>query len=177
MHAGPDGHARPAKLLASSLRHAPPDGRLATMTPTPVIMDVDTGIDDAFALMLAVRHPDVDLRAVTCVGGNTGVDQVVANTCYVLDAAGAGEIPLGRGASAPLLAHLVTAKFDDNIPLHRVSRQLERVTDRMEQMAQRFEDLQRRFETMQKLAGERAAVSPPSPGAPGPATPPAPAAP
>ena len=131
MHAGPDGHARPAKLLASSLRHAPPDGRLATMTPTPVIMDVDTGIDDAFALMLAVRHPDVDLRAVTCVGGNTGVDQVVANTCYVLDAAGAGEIPLGRGASAPLLAHPADAgRFHGGDGLGGFSRQSDRRIDR-----------------------------------------------
>ncbi len=73
------------------------------MRPTPVIMDVDTGIDDALALMFAVRHPGIDLRAVTCVGGNTGVDQVLTNTCYVLDAAGAGELPLGRGAAAPLL--------------------------------------------------------------------------
>ena len=73
------------------------------MTLTPVIMDVDTGIDDAFALMFAVRHPEIDLRAVTCVAGNAGVDQVVANTRYVLDAAGAGEIPVGRGAAAPLL--------------------------------------------------------------------------
>ena len=75
-----------------------------TPSPTPVIIDCDTGIDDAFALMFAVRHPAVDLRAVTCVSGNTGVDRVVANTRYVLDAAGAGEIPVGRGAAAPLLA-------------------------------------------------------------------------
>ena len=74
------------------------------MTVTQIIMDVDTGIDDAFALMFAVRHPDIDLRAVTCVAGNSGVDQVVANTCYVLDAAGAGDIPVGRGAATPLLA-------------------------------------------------------------------------
>ncbi len=74
------------------------------MTAVPVVMDVDTGIDDAFALLLAVRHPEIDLRAVTCVAGNTGVAQVTANTRYVLDAAGAGEIPIGRGASAPLLS-------------------------------------------------------------------------
>ncbi len=74
------------------------------MTAVPVVMDVDTGIDDAFALMFAVRHPGIDLRAVTCVAGNAPVDQVVANTCYVLDAAGAGEVPVGRGATAPLLA-------------------------------------------------------------------------
>jgi len=71
--------------------------------PVPVIMDCDTGIDDAFAVMFAVRHPGIDLRAITCVAGNSGVDRVVANTRYVLDAAGAGEIPVGRGASAPLL--------------------------------------------------------------------------
>ena len=73
------------------------------MTGVPVVMDVDTGIDDAFALMFAVRHPGIDLRAVTCVAGNCGVDHVVANTCYVLDAAGAGEVPVGRGAAGPLL--------------------------------------------------------------------------
>lgn len=71
--------------------------------PTPILMDVDTGIDDAFALLFAVRSPDLDLRAVTCVGGNTGVDQVVANTRYVLDAAGAPDIAVGRGAAHPLL--------------------------------------------------------------------------
>jgi len=70
---------------------------------TPIIIDCDTGIDDAFALMFAVRHPEIDVRAVTCVAGNAAVDQVVANTRYVLDAAGAGEIPVGRGAAAPLL--------------------------------------------------------------------------
>ena len=45
-----------------------------------MIMDCDTGIDDAFALMFAVRHPGIDLRAVTCVAGNSTVDRVVANT-------------------------------------------------------------------------------------------------
>jgi pyrimidine-specific ribonucleoside hydrolase len=74
------------------------------IVPTPIVMDVDTGIDDAFALMFAVRHPGIDLRAVTCVAGNSTVDHVVANTCYVLDAAGAGTIPVGRGATTPLLS-------------------------------------------------------------------------
>ncbi len=72
--------------------------------PIPVILDVDTGIDDALALMLAVRDPRLELRAVTCVNGNVGVDQVVANTAYVLDTAGARDIPIARGATRPLLA-------------------------------------------------------------------------
>jgi len=101
------------------------------MTPTPVIMDVDTGIDDAFALLFAVRHPGIELRAVTCVAGNTGVDQVVANTCYVLDAAGAGEIPLSRGAAAPLLvAPAEAGRFHGGDGLGGFSRQSDRRIDR-----------------------------------------------
>jgi pyrimidine-specific ribonucleoside hydrolase len=70
---------------------------------TPVVLDVDTGVDDACALLLAARHRRLDLRAVTCVAGNTGVDQVVRNTLKVLDAAGAGDVPVARGAERPLL--------------------------------------------------------------------------
>jgi pyrimidine-specific ribonucleoside hydrolase len=69
----------------------------------PVILDVDTGLDDACALLLAARHPDLDLRAVTCVGGNVGLDQVVRNTLTVLDAAGRPDVPVARGAARPLL--------------------------------------------------------------------------
>lgn len=69
-----------------------------------MILDVDTGIDDALALMLAVRHPGVNLRAVTCVAGNASLAQVVRNTLMVLDIAGAGDIPVAAGANRPLLA-------------------------------------------------------------------------
>jgi len=68
-----------------------------------VVLDVDTGVDDALALLLAVRSPHLRLRAVTCVAGNVAVDQVVANTLRVLDAAGAPEVPVARGADRPLL--------------------------------------------------------------------------
>lgn len=69
----------------------------------PVVLDVDTGVDDACALLLAARHPRLDLRAVTCVAGNTALDQVVRNTLTVLAAAGAGDVPVARGAERPLL--------------------------------------------------------------------------
>ncbi|MFF4588278.1 nucleoside hydrolase [Streptomyces sp. NPDC001388] len=74
-----------------------------TDQPIPVIIDCDTGVDDALALLLAVRHPGLDLRAVTCVAGNTGVDGVVRNTLTVLEAAGAGDVPVARGAARPLI--------------------------------------------------------------------------
>ncbi len=70
---------------------------------TPVILDVDTGLDDACALLLAARHPLLDLRAVTCVAGNADVDQVVRNTLVVLAAAGRPDVPVARGATRPLL--------------------------------------------------------------------------
>lgn len=69
----------------------------------PVVLDVDTGVDDAFALLFAARHPDLDLRAVTCVAGNAEVDQVLRNTLTVLEAAGASGVPVARGAERPLL--------------------------------------------------------------------------
>ncbi|MEU2225398.1 MULTISPECIES: nucleoside hydrolase [unclassified Streptomyces] len=74
-----------------------------TGQPIPVIIDCDTGVDDALALLFAVRHPGLDLRAVTCVAGNTDVDGVVRNTLTVLERAGAPAIPVGRGAERPLL--------------------------------------------------------------------------
>jgi pyrimidine-specific ribonucleoside hydrolase len=69
----------------------------------PVILDVDTGVDDACALLLAARHPGVELRAVTCVGGNASVDDVVGNTLKVLDVADRTDVPVARGAARPLL--------------------------------------------------------------------------
>lgn len=69
----------------------------------PVILDVDTGFDDAFAVLFAAISPEVQLLGITCVDGNTNVDQVVRNTLKVLDAAEAGEIPVAKGANRPLV--------------------------------------------------------------------------
>ena len=74
-------------------------------------MDVDTGVDDAFAVLFAARHPDINLLGITCVDGNTNIDQVVANTFKVLDAAGAGDIPVARGAVRPLLGKSQYAEY------------------------------------------------------------------
>lgn len=79
---------------------------------TSVMADVDTGVDDALALLFLVRHPALSLLAVTCVAGNTHVDQVVRNTLNVLHAAGAGDVPVARGAEQPLIeAHRSASQF------------------------------------------------------------------
>ncbi|MGD9715358.1 MAG: nucleoside hydrolase [Thermomicrobiales bacterium] len=67
-----------------------------------LILDVDTGTDDALALAYAVSHPDIELVAVTTVAGNIGVGQTTANTVAVLDWLGAVDVPVHRGASRPL---------------------------------------------------------------------------
>lgn len=68
----------------------------------PYILDVDTGIDDALALALAVNSPEVDLLAVATLAGNVDIRQTTDNTKRVLSWLGARDIPVHRGASRPL---------------------------------------------------------------------------
>lgn len=67
----------------------------------PVVLDVDTGVDDALALLYAVAEPRLDLLAVTCVGGNTDLPDVLANTGAVLAVAGAADVPVHAGEPHP----------------------------------------------------------------------------
>jgi inosine-uridine nucleoside N-ribohydrolase len=71
--------------------------------PKRIVLDVDTGTDDALALLYAVRHKDLEVLGITCVAGNATLDQVVINTCKVLDAAEADDIPVAAGAAEPLI--------------------------------------------------------------------------
>ncbi|SDR86291.1 pyrimidine-specific ribonucleoside hydrolase [Friedmanniella luteola] len=73
------------------------------MPARTIVLDVDTGTDDALALLYAVAHPDLTIRAVSCVAGNASLERVVANTQQVLDAAGAPDIPVGAGARKALV--------------------------------------------------------------------------
>jgi pyrimidine-specific ribonucleoside hydrolase len=81
------------------------------MEKTSIILDVDTGIDDAFAVLFAAIHPAINLLGITCVDGNTNIENVVANTLKVLDAAQAPEIPVARGALRPLLGESHYAEY------------------------------------------------------------------
>jgi len=70
----------------------------------PMIIDVDTGTDDALALLLACCCQQVDVLAITCVQGNMDVDTVTLNTLKVLDAARApSNLPVARGFALPLV--------------------------------------------------------------------------
>lgn len=71
-------------------------------SPIPLILDVDTGTDDALALAYAHANPHIELVAATTVAGNIGVERATANTLAVLDYVGARDVPVHRGASHPL---------------------------------------------------------------------------
>jgi inosine-uridine nucleoside N-ribohydrolase len=67
------------------------------------VIDCDPGVDDAIALLLALRSPALDVRAVTTVAGNAAIDVVTANAAAVLDLADARpDLLLARGADGPL---------------------------------------------------------------------------
>ena len=70
---------------------------------TPLILDVDTGIDDAFALLYALGRPDAQLLGVCAVVGNVSLAAATRNTRAVLALAGRSDIPVWPGAAAPLL--------------------------------------------------------------------------
>jgi pyrimidine-specific ribonucleoside hydrolase len=81
------------------------------MGKTSIILDVDTGIDDAFAVLFAATHPEIKLLGITCVDGNTNINNVVTNTLKVLDAAQAPDVPVARGALRPLLGESLYAEY------------------------------------------------------------------
>ena len=68
-----------------------------------MIMDVDTGVDDALALLYAVASPEVDLIGATTLMGNISVEQSTENTLAVLEAAGRPDVEVAQGAARPLV--------------------------------------------------------------------------
>ncbi len=72
------------------------------MERTRLVLDVDTGTDDAVAIMLAALHPQLDLVACTVVNGNAPVAHCTDNTLRVLHHIGRTDVPVYQGAHTPL---------------------------------------------------------------------------
>ena len=72
------------------------------MDRVPLILDVDTGIDDSLALLYAAASPEAELVAVTCLPGNAALEDVARNTRAVLQLAGWGEVEVAAGVDRPL---------------------------------------------------------------------------
>ena len=70
--------------------------------PKRVIIDTDSGIDDALALILALRSPELSVEAITTVSGNVHVDLSIRNTFQTLDAVAPAVFPpVARGCDRP----------------------------------------------------------------------------
>jgi inosine-uridine nucleoside N-ribohydrolase len=91
---------------------------LSGQTPSPsgvpaqkVIIDADPGVDDAFALLLAMRSPELNIRAITAVAGNVPLSLTLPNALRLVEIAGRTDIPVASGAASPLIRRLVTATY------------------------------------------------------------------
>jgi purine nucleosidase len=67
----------------------------------PVILDVDTGVDDALAIAYAARSPELELIALTTCFGNITVEEATRNSLKILELLGK-DIPVVPGADKPL---------------------------------------------------------------------------
>lgn len=76
-----------------------------------VIIDTDPGVDDAFALLLAMRSPELHIEAITPVAGNVPLELTLPNALRMVEIAGRTDIPVAAGANGPLERRLVTATY------------------------------------------------------------------
>ncbi len=87
-----------------------PPGRIAyhrfVTDRIPLLIDVDTGIDDSLALLYACASPEAEIVAVTCVSGNVDARQVAVNTRAVLELAGRDDVEVALGREVPLVRPL-----------------------------------------------------------------------
>ncbi len=74
-----------------------------------IIIDTDTGSDDAVALIMALKSKDVKVEAVTTVCGNVPLDLATKNALMTIEITNAQKPPLYIGADRPLMRKLVTA--------------------------------------------------------------------
>ncbi|XP_057686410.1 inosine-uridine preferring nucleoside hydrolase-like [Corythoichthys intestinalis] len=70
-----------------------------------LILDVDTGVDDAMAIMMALADTNVEVLGITCCHGNTPLEKVLKNTLRVLKVCNRLDIPVYAGCSQPLLSN------------------------------------------------------------------------
>ncbi len=80
------------------------------MVSHPVFADVDTGVDDALALVYLLASADAELVGVASTGGNVAVDQVCRNNLALLELCRAPAVPVSKGAEQPLLCPMRTAE-------------------------------------------------------------------
>src|SRR5579872_1343983 len=103
-----------AAVLASGLAGVLPVPVLSALDgrgKSRVIIDTDPGVDDAFALLLAMRSPELQIEAITPVAGNVPLDLTLPNALRMVEIAERTDIPVAAGARNPMVRRLVTAAY------------------------------------------------------------------
>ena len=100
-------HSAPTAFPVAAAPRRAPFGTVEH--PLPLIIDSDPGLDDALAIGLAVARPELDLLAVTTVGGNADVRHCTENALRLLHAYGRSDIPVAEGAAGAILGSVVRA--------------------------------------------------------------------
>jgi inosine-uridine nucleoside N-ribohydrolase len=80
-------------------------------SPRRVIIDTDPGIDDAIAILIALRSPELHVEALTTVAGNVTLQLASDNARRLLSLAHRADVPVARGAAHPLRKILHTATY------------------------------------------------------------------
>tara|TARA_B100001146_G_scaffold767_1_gene701 strand:+ start:20165 stop:21076 length:912 start_codon:yes stop_codon:yes gene_type:complete len=75
-----------------------------------VIIDTDTATDDAIAIIMALKHNNFDVKAITTVAGNVDLQQATQNALYTVELCNKN-IPVYKGSSGPIKRKLETSKF------------------------------------------------------------------
>jgi inosine-uridine nucleoside N-ribohydrolase len=92
--------------LSGSNAKAAVDGRKRR-----IIIDTDPGVDDALAILLALRSSELVIEAITPVAGNVPLSLTLPNALRMLELAGRTDIPVAVGADHPLERQLITATY------------------------------------------------------------------
>lgn len=79
--------------------------------PRPIIIDCDPGLDDAIALAMALRSPELDVKAITTSAGNQTPEKTLHNALGLLTLMQREDIPVAAGAGGPLMRELVIADY------------------------------------------------------------------
>lgn len=76
----------------------------------PFLIDTDAGSDDAVAILMALRHSDVDVKAITVVAGNVPLEQGVKNALFFTELC-ESDVPVHAGANRPLIREFASADW------------------------------------------------------------------
>ena len=83
----------------------------APSAPRRIVLDTDPGIDDAMAILLTLRSPELQVEAITPVSGNVPLELTLPNALRLVEIAERTDIPVAAGASVPLVRQLITASY------------------------------------------------------------------